>query len=84
MVEESGISPRRVVSTVTEHPYGAPADDSPDPDAPWGRCPRCGRPLVRDELSLQSWPARVAMAGPPVCAVCTSEEVERYLEEWDS
>lgn len=52
-------------------------------EPPWGRCPCCGRPLVRDELVLQRWPMRLAIEGPPVCGTCAPEDVERYLREWD-
>lgn len=51
-------------------------------EAPWGRCPRCARALVREELPLQAWPTRLSMQGPPVCPVCTPEEIERHLAEW--
>ena len=57
--------------------------DTVDPDRPWGGCPRCGRPLFRDQLPLQTWPAAVSMQGPPVCMVCTSDEIESYLREWE-
>jgi hypothetical protein len=52
-------------------------------EPPWGRCPCCGRALVRDELMLEEWPMRVFMQGPPVCESCSPEEVERYLGEWE-
>ena len=57
--------------------------DISDPDRPWGDCPRCTRPLVRDQLPLQTWPTAVSMQGPPVCPVCTAAEIERYLKEWE-
>jgi hypothetical protein len=55
---------------------------TPDQEAPWGRCPRCRLPLVREQLPLQSWPGGVSMQGPPSCQVCTPDEIEQYLDEW--
>jgi hypothetical protein len=63
--------------------YARKVTDMPDPHAPWGSCPRCGRPLLRDQLPLQTWPATVSMQGPPVCPVCTTDEIERYIAEWE-
>lgn len=53
-----------------------------EPQTPWGRCPRCRGPLIRDRLPLQAWPEPVSMEGPPYCRTCTPEEIESYLAEW--
>lgn len=54
----------------------------PEQQAPWGRCPRCGLPLIRKRLPLVSRPGGVFMEGPPTCPQCTPEEIERYVEQW--